>query len=96
MLQAQGNKENKEGRMAHKSLSILEAYKRVFNSDDGKLILEDLSQKCFIWDATVVPNDENTSSFNEGKRCVVIDIMKAVSFDTTNLIKIIERIQKND
>jgi hypothetical protein len=48
-------------------------YARVFNTDDGQLVLEDLRNRCFIYIPTIANTDRDTFS-NEGKRAIVLTI----------------------
>ena len=50
-----------------------ELYMRVFNSDDGQLVLEDLRQRCFYYVPTIDQSQLKTG-FNEGSRSVVLNI----------------------
>jgi hypothetical protein len=46
---------------------------RVFNTDDGKLVLQDLRQRCFSYLPSFNPN-AHIMAFNEGMRAVVLNI----------------------
>jgi hypothetical protein len=46
---------------------------RVFNSDDGQLVLEDLRQRCYIYAPTLHDNPQVTAA-HEGMRSVVLMI----------------------
>lgn len=65
---------------------IAALYKRVFNTDDGQLVLEDLKQRGFEY----VPSfagDPYHSAFNEGKRAVVIHIQTQLNYELKPEIK---------
>jgi len=55
-----------------KQLNI--AYKQVFNSDNGKKVLEDLEKRCGYNMTTHIKGDSHESAFLEGTRSVVLFI----------------------
>ena len=48
-------------------------YKSVFESDDGKQVLEDMEKRVGLWRTSYVP-DSNETAFREGQRDVVLFI----------------------
>ena len=55
-----------------KQLNI--AYKQVFNSDNGKKVLEDLEKRCSYHTTTHIKGDSHESAFLEGTRSVILFI----------------------
>ena len=55
-----------------KQLTI--AYKQVFESDNGKKVLEDLEKRCSYHSTTHIKGDSHESAFLEGTRSVVLFI----------------------
>ena len=55
-----------------KQLTI--AYKQVFESDNGKKVLEDLEKRCSYHTTTHIKGDSHESAFLEGTRSVVLFI----------------------
>lgn len=56
---------------------LTQAFKRIFLTDDGKVLDKFLRQKCNVDNSSVclsAPNAQQTA-FNEGKRKVYLDIM---------------------
>jgi len=53
-----------------KQLTI--AYKQIFNSDNGKKVLEDLEKRCSYHTTTHIKGDSHESAFLEGTRSVVL------------------------
>ena len=55
---------------------LIHAYKRLFKTDDGKTILEDLEKFCGFNNTSVSEQDPNCyqTFFNEGKRRVFLRI----------------------
>ena len=53
---------------------LQEAYKQVFNSDDGKKVLSDLEKRCHFWSTTNVKGDSHESAYMEGQRSVLLFI----------------------
>ena len=50
------------------------AYKQVFNSDNGKKVLDDLEKRCSYHATTHVKGDSHESAFLEGTRSVILFI----------------------
>ena len=46
-------------------------YKSIFNSEDGQIILEDLSRRFGVYRTSFVP-DSNETAFREGQRDVLL------------------------
>ncbi len=53
---------------------IVIAYKQVFNSDNGKKVLEDLERRCSYHTTTHIKGDSHESAFLEGTRSVILFI----------------------
>ena len=53
---------------------LQEDYKFVFNSEEGKRVLEDLNKRCHIYNTTHVKGDSHESAFYEGQRSLVVFI----------------------
>ena len=61
--------------MDSKELKQLElAYKQIFSSDMGKLVLEDLKKRCSFYSTSHIKGDSHESAFLEGTRSVVLFI----------------------
>lgn len=74
---------------------VVEAYKTVFGSDKGRIVLTDLMKKCFVAEP-VTDKDPVVSAFNDGKRCAVLDIFKMVGFDERNLIELLQQSEEKN
>jgi len=64
--------------------SVAMLYKRVFDSVDAKLVLEDLRNRCFVKISSCNINMNNTSErtiFNEGMRSVVLHIESQLNYE---------------
>lgn len=71
------------------------AYKRVFESEDGSKVLEDLMKSCHMVNSTM-GNDPYETSFNEGARSVVVRILKTINTDIEKLNKFIEKLETEE
>ena len=61
--------------MNNKDLKQLElAYKQIFNSPEGKEVLEDLKKRCSFYSTSHIKGDSHESAFLEGTRSVVLFI----------------------
>ena len=59
------------------------SYQRVFESEDGKAVLEDLRKSCSIDTSTYVPGCTDAMLVNEGCRRVFLRIVAMTRMDTT-------------
>lgn len=53
---------------------LVQEYKLVFGSDEGKRVLEDLKRRCHYYTSTNVKGDSHDSAFLEGQRAAVLFI----------------------
>ena len=71
------------------------AYKRVFGSPDGKLVLNDLMRSCHVMNSTF-DRDANEMLFNEGARSVVLRILKTIETDMDNVKEMITKLEEHE
>jgi len=58
-----------------KDLKQLELnYKQIFNSPEGKSVLEDLKKRCSFYSTSHIKGDSHESAFLEGTRSVILFI----------------------
>lgn len=69
------------------------AYKRFFDTTDGKLILKDLMKSCHVLSSTM-DKDPYETAFNEGARSVVLRIIKTNNTSIDEINKLIERLEE--
>ena len=62
---------------------IREAYKQIFESDEGKKVLSDLEKRCQFWSTTNVKGDSHESAYMEGQRSVLLFIKSMLQNDNT-------------
>tara|TARA_B110000858_G_scaffold165221_1_gene191762 strand:+ start:2255 stop:2488 length:234 start_codon:yes stop_codon:yes gene_type:complete len=62
----------------------IEAYKRVFATDEGKQVLEDLKSRFHIETMTFVDNNRELSFVHEGQRSVVLYVLHLLKEDKKN------------
>jgi len=85
-----------EKKVLRKQIDLLNCYKRVFETDDGKKVLNDLIKKsCFLM-STHVPGDPYSSANNEGKREIVLYILKVLETKPEMLRERIEQVKEED
>lgn len=65
---------------------INKAIKRVFNTDDGKKLLDYLLKTC-KYDETIVTGDTHLTYYNLGQKELVRAILKLVALDEKDAIK---------
>ena len=62
---------------------IREAYKMIFESDEGKKVLSDLEKRCHFCSTTNVKGDSHESAYMEGQRSVLLFIKSMLQDDNT-------------
>ena len=53
---------------------LIKDYKIIFNTDEGKRVLDDLKKRSNFYNTTHVQGDSHDSAFREGQRSVVLFI----------------------
>ena len=62
---------------------LREAYKKIFESDDGKVVIKDLEKRCHFMSTTNVKGDSHESAYMEGQRSVLLFIKSMLQEDNT-------------
>ena len=60
-------------------ISLIKNYKIVFNSDDGKKVIDDLEKRCHEFVTTHAKENSHESAFLEGQRSVLIFIKNMIN-----------------
>jgi hypothetical protein len=60
---------------------LREAYKKIFESDDGKVVIKDLEKRCHFMSTTNVKGDSHESAYMEGQRSVLLFIKSMLQND---------------
>lgn len=71
------------------------AYKRVFDSPDGQLVLKDL-MRCSNMNSSTVGADPYETYFNEGARSIVLRITKTTAMSLNDIEQYLFEIEKGD
>ena len=69
-----------------KRTKTVRAYRDVFNSEEGKLVLSDLCKSCHVFHSTFDTNP-NETYYREGERSVVLRILRTLEVDPFELEK---------
>lgn len=64
---------------------VASAYRAVFETPEGELVLAHLAKHGFIFDSTFVQGDQQQTSLNEGSRRVVLSILRMLNTDLNKL-----------
>ncbi len=64
---------------------LKEKYKFVFNTDEGKAILNDLEKRCHYHSTTNVKGDSHESAYLEGQRSVLLFIKSMLRKENINV-----------
>ncbi|QOI68913.1 hypothetical protein Lederberg_20 [Pelagibacter phage Lederberg EXVC029P] len=68
-------------RLEKQLYKLKEAYKQIFNSDEGKEVLSDLEKRCHYHSTTNVKGDSHESAYMEGQRSVLLFIKSMLQND---------------
>lgn len=64
------------------------AYKRLFATDDGKIVLKDLAQFCKIRQPSTVPGDPFETHTNEGMRRVALRVFGFLDMSDGDMMRL--------
>ena len=70
---------------------LADAYKQVFGSDAGRMVLADLLTRCHVLGSTFEPGDPTTTSFREGERNVALHICAMLALDPEHFERLYEQ-----
>ena len=51
---------------------LIKDYKIIFNTDEGKRVLDDLKKRSYFYNTTHVQGDSHESAYNVGQRSLVV------------------------
>ena len=77
------------------SVDKINSYKKLFASDDGKIVLYDLMKESYMLSSTADPIS-HLASRNEGKREIMIYILRMIETETSTLYQMINRSKLED
>lgn len=69
---------------------VVRAFKRCFETDDGKAVLRHLIRKFHVLDSTFTAGDPHLTAMMEGERRVVLSILRWAKKDFTKILSEIE------
>ncbi len=91
--------ENAEKKKISKAVQLIQAYKAVFLSENGQVVLRDLAVKCHMLSSVTDVSNPNgfsaASAFYDGKRAAFLDIIKMSACDETRLIALLQETERN-
>jgi len=80
---------------ATEASKVYNAYRRLFSTDDGKTVLNDLMKCCYVHRPTIGQTPEETY-FNEGQRAVVIRILETSNKSSEEINTMIKAMVKQE
>lgn len=78
------------GKREKKIVDDIGVLQRLFNSEEGKIVLHGLMKTCHFMDSTFSP-DPYEAAFNEGQRSVIARILKTINTAPEDIMKIMEQ-----
>ncbi len=69
-------------------------YQSVFDTEDGRWVLQDLMKKHHYFDMKPIPGDEISNAFKNGERSVVMFIFKTVQTNFIEQLELLEKLPK--
>jgi DNA/RNA-binding domain of Phe-tRNA-synthetase-like protein len=82
-------------RRADESAKVINAYRRLFSTEDGQIVLKDLARSCFM-NRSVIGKDANDTYFNEGARSVILRIFETSEMSTQQVDALVKRMREED
>lgn len=78
-----------------KKARIIRAYREIFSTDAGKLVLNDLCKSCHVYHSTMDSNPQELA-YKEGERSVVLRILRTIEVDPFELDRLIKKGQSEE
>ena len=69
-----------------------DAYRALFSTPDGKLVLEHLCKSAFVYDSTYVAGDSHETAHREGQRRIILSILRFCDKDPKEIQAMMEKI----
>lgn len=83
-----------------KSINIIQAYREVFETEAGQMVLIDLMKRCYInkpvTNVSVGKDSMMATAFFDGKRSAVLDIFKMIGADEVRLIELFNKVERDE
>ena len=64
---------------------LKEFYKKIFKSNEGILVMEDLEKRCHFMSTTNIKGDSHESAYMEGQRSVLLFIKSMLQEENKNV-----------
>lgn len=77
-------------RLSEKEKKRLADYRTIFEGPQGERVLSDLCHRHGIFDPCHVPGDSHSTAYNDGRRSVIIDLLRYLGTDLERLSNLID------
>ena len=77
-------------RLTEKEKKRLADYRTIFEGPQGQRVLADLCHRHGIFDPCHVPGDPYSTAYNDGRRSVVVDLLRYLGTDLERLDNLLE------
>lgn len=79
-----------------KAVRVIRAYKAVFNSEDGQIVLEDLLKQSGYFSPVTIPRDVCMTAFMDGRRALMTDILKRANVSEKRIVKVLKKLEQGE
>ncbi len=77
-------------RLSEKEKKRLADYRTIFEGPQGQRVLADLCHRHGIFDPCHVPGDPYSTAYNDGRRSVIVDLLRYLGTDLERLDNLLE------
>ena len=77
-------------RLSEKEKKRLADYRTIFKGPQGERVLADLCHRHGIFDPCHVPGDPYSTAYNDGRRSVIVDLLRYLGTDLERLDNLLE------
>lgn len=79
-----------------KRIRLLKAYKALFNSEDGRLVLNDLMKLSGYYVPVTKPRDAFYTAFLDGKRAMMTEILRRAHVSQERIVRVYRELTQEE
>lgn len=69
-------------------LAVSEAYRRLYDTPEGQIVMHDLMRRCGILEVSAEAGDAHMTYFRDGRRSIALEIMQELRWTEGELVKL--------